>query len=119
MTATLYERLGGRDRIQAVVDDVVGLHLDNPRIATRFRKSDIPKLKRQVCEFFCMGSGGPEAYTGRSLLEAHAGMNINEAELVAAIDDVVAAMKRHGIGQAEQMEVIAILYSLKGEVLHV
>lgn len=119
MTASLYERLGGREKIQAVVDDVVALHLDNQRIATRFRKTDIGKLKRQVGEFFCMGSGGPEAYTGRNLLEAHAGMNIDEAELIAAIDDVVAAMKRHGIGPAEQGEVVAILYSLKGDVLHV
>ena len=119
MTASLYERLGGREKIQAMVDDVVGLHLDNSKIATRFRKSDIEKLKRQVCEFFCAGTGGSEAYTGRNLLEAHAGMNINEAELVAAIDDVIKAMRKHGVGPAEEGEVVAILYSLKGDVLHV
>ncbi len=119
MTASLYERLGGRQKIQAVVEDVVGLHLDNPRIATRFRKTDLPALKQHVCEFFCAGTGGAEAYTGRSLLDAHAGMNIDADELVSAIDDVVKAMKKNDIGAAEQGEVVAILYSLKGDVVHV
>jgi hemoglobin len=119
MTASLYERLGGREKIQAVVEDLVRLHLDNPQIATRFRKTDIEALKQHVCEFFCAGVGGSEAYTGRNLLEAHAGMNINEVELIAAIDDGVKAMTKNGIAAAEQNEVVAILYSLKGDVMHV
>lgn len=56
-------------------------------------------------------------YEGRNMRTAHAGMNINEQELVAAIDDIVAAPQGQGVGAAEVGEVVAILYSLKGEVL--
>jgi hemoglobin len=48
---------------------------------------------------------------------AHAGMNANEQELIAAIDDFVAALRAQGVAQAEINEVVATLYSLKGYVL--
>ncbi|MDT4882323.1 hypothetical protein FQZ97_1182650 [compost metagenome] len=66
-----------------------------------------------------MGAGGPQRYEGRDLRTAHAGMNISEQELIATIDDFVAAMQGQGVGTAEIHEVVAILYSLKGEVLRV
>jgi len=119
MAETLYQRLGGAERIAEVIDEAVDRHAVNPLIATRFAGKDLPKLKRLASQFFCMGSGGPAAYEGRDMRAAHAGMNISEQELVAAIDDIVAAMNSHGIGAAEVNEVVGILYSLKGEVLRV
>ena len=70
-------------------------------------------------DFFAAGSGGPEKYSGKDMRTAHTGMNISEQELVAAIDDIVAAMNTQRIGAAEVNEVVGILYSLKGEVLRV
>jgi hemoglobin len=119
MNATLYERLGGNDGICAIVSDIVDLHLKNPVVATRFKKSDIGKLKRLAHEFFCAGSGGPEKYSGLSLREAHAGMNISEQEYLAVMDDVVRAMTKNGVSAGAQTEVVGILYSLKNEVIRV
>jgi hemoglobin len=117
---SLYERLGGADGIKAIVDDVVSLHLANPLIKMRFEgigPERLPALKKNTCDFFGAGSGGPETYAGKDLISAHKGMNISEQELIAAIDDVVAALDKNGIGQTEKSEVVAILYSLKGEVV--
>jgi hemoglobin len=117
---SLYERLGGARGIAAIVDDILALHLANPLIKARFAgigPDRLAALKRITCEFFGAGSGGPEVYTGRDLVTTHKGMNINEQELVAAIDDVVAALDKNGIGQTEKNEVVAILYSLKDQVL--
>ncbi len=119
MAGTLYERLGGSDRIRAIMNDTVDLHLRNPLISPRFRDADVGKLKQLAYEFFCMGSGGPQAYTGRDMRAAHAGMNISEQEFLAVVDDIVAAMDRNGVGLAEKGEVIAILYSMKGDVIRV
>lgn len=44
-------------------------------------------------------------------------MNISEQELVAAIDDIVAAMTKNRLDASVQNEVIAVVYSLKGDVL--
>ena len=118
MPATLYERLGGEERIQRLVADVIDNHYRNPLIRTRFENvKDRAALERHAVEFFCAGSGGPQAYTGKDLVSAHKHMNINEQELIAAIDDIVAAMTKNGYADTEKNEVVAILYSLKGDVL--
>lgn len=117
MAATLYERLGQAEGITAIVDNAVDRHAVNPLLAPRFSGRDLPRAKRMGALFFCMGAGGPQTYDGRDLRTAHAGMNISEQELVAAIDDFVDAMRSQGVGPTEVNEVVAILYSLKAEVL--
>lgn len=116
-TAPLFDRLGGAARIAAVVDDALDRHAANPLLAPRFAGKDLPRLKQLGTQFFCMGSGGPQAYEGRDMRAAHSGMNISEQEFIAAIDDIVAALHAQGTGAAEVNEVVGILYSLKGEVL--
>lgn len=118
MTSTLYERIGGEDGIRRLVTDIVDNHYRNPLICSRFEQvKDRAALERHSVEFLCAGSGGPQAYTGRDLLTTHKGMNINEQELVAAIDDIVAAMTKNQLDPSVQNEVVAILYSLKGDVV--
>lgn len=114
---TLYERLGGAARIAAVIDEAVDRHAANPVLAPRFQGKDLPRLKELGTQFFCAGIGGPQRYEGRDLRRAHAGMNISEQEFLATVDDIVAALQSQGIAAAEVNEVVAILYSLKGEVL--
>ncbi|MDB5874811.1 MAG: putative globin [Ramlibacter sp.] len=117
MTESLYQRLGGVERIAAIIEDAIDRHAVNPTLSPRFRGKDLPQLKQLGTQFFCAGTGGPQKYEGRDLRSAHAGMNISEEELVATMDDVVAALNAHGAGPAEVSEVVGILYSLKGDVL--
>jgi hemoglobin len=117
MPTSLYQRLGNAEGIAAIVDDAVDRHAVNPLLAPRFAGRDLPRAKQMGTQFFCMGAGGPQTYDGRDLRTVHAGMNISEQELIATIDDFVAAMHGQGVGAAELNEVVAILYSLKGEVL--
>jgi hemoglobin len=119
-TASLYDRLGRFDGITRIVHDVIDAHLANPVIAPRFQaSSDLDHAKRMAVEFFCAGCGGPEAYTGRDLLAAHKGMNINEQEYMAAMDDILRAMEKNDVDAGTRGEVTAVLYSLKGQVLRV
>jgi hemoglobin len=117
MTQSLYERLGGAPAIAAIARDIVALHRKNPLIRTRFEVVDVEALETHVRTFIGAGTGGPEAYEGRDMPSAHKGMNLNERELVAAIDDVLLALRNNGVGEGEQNEMLAILYSLKDEVL--
>jgi hemoglobin len=120
MTTTLYQRLGGADGIARLMDDVMAAHLDNPIVKTRFEKiKDLEHAKRMAREFFCAGSGGPEPYTGKDMLAAHKGMNISEQEYLAAMDDIVGAMNKHTLDEDTKNDVIAILYSLKGNIIRV
>ena len=117
--ATLYERLGGEDGIRAIAADLFDLHTHNDTIKARYVDSERDKLIKLVTEFICTGTGGPQEYTGRDMLTTHRGMSINEAEYLAVIDDIMAALDKHGIGDREKQEMLHIAYSLKGEILHV
>jgi hemoglobin len=120
MSSTLYERLGGVERISQLAMDIVALHYINPLFKTRFEQvKDRGQLERNISDFICAGTGGPQTYSGKDVLAAHKHMNIDEQELVAAIDDVMAAMTKNGYEQAEKNDILAILYSLKGDVVRV
>ncbi len=117
MTASLYERLGGSEGITRIANDVVDNHSRNARIAQRFADTDLDKLKRVAAEFFITGSGGPNVYQGKDMVAAHRGMNIDSDEFMAVLDDAMAAMEKNDVGQREQEEVLAILFSLKEQVM--
>jgi hemoglobin len=114
---SLYERLGKFSGIQAITEDIWINHIRNPLVRSRYVNSDPVEVKRKVAEFFAAGIGGSETYTGKNMLEAHRGMNISAQEFLAVIDDVLNALQKHQVGQREQDEVLAILYSLKPEIV--
>jgi hemoglobin len=122
MENTLFVRLGGASGIRAIVDDVVALHMENPAINARFRPiletpEKLAITKHHLCTFLEAGSGGKANYQGRSMRDAHRGMNISEAEYMAAIDDILAALRKHALDEQTQKDVLAIAYSLKGDIL--
>lgn len=120
MTTPLYQRLGGATGIARLVDDVMAAHLTNPVVKTRFASiKDLDRARKMAREFFCAGAGGPETYTGKDMFTAHKGMNISEQEYLAVMDDILGAMEKHGMSEDTKKDVIAILYSLKGQIIRV
>jgi len=117
MSTTLYQRLGGAERIASIIDNALDRHAVNAILAPRFRGKDLTKLKALGTQFFCAGIGGPQTYEGRDLRTAHAGMNVSEQEYIATMDDIVAALNDHGVSAPEVDEVVAILYSVRGDIL--
>jgi hemoglobin len=120
VSQSLFERLGGTQGIANLVDDVMAAHLSNPVVRPRFENiKDMEHAKEMARQFFCAGSGGPVTYSGRDMRSAHRGMNISEQEYLAAMDDIVGAMTKHGLSDETKKDVIAILYSLKGDIIRV
>ena len=116
---SLYERLGGTDGIESIANDLIDIHVGNPKIAPRYADSDLAKVKNAAATFFIEGTGGPSVYKGKDMLAAHRGMNIDDAEFVAVLDDVLQALDKNGIGQREKEEVLFIFFSMKGDIVHV
>jgi hemoglobin len=115
--ASLYNRLGGEERIRDIVTTIFNKHQANPAVNVRYADSDPDEVIRLVTEFVCSGTGGPQAYTGKDMVAAHRGMNINEQEYLAVLDDIVESLQEHGVGQREQEELLMTCYSLKGDIV--
>lgn len=119
-TTTLYERLGCREGITRITADLMKNHLANPLVNARYINSeDLERVERRAVEFFCAGTGGPEKYTGKDMLATHKGMNINEQEFMAVLDDAMDALQKNGIDEATRNEVLAVLWSMRREVVRV
>lgn len=119
-TATLYDRLGRRDGIARITRELIKNHLANPLVNSRYGQiKDMDRLERNVIDFFCAGSGGPETYAGKDMLSTHRGMNVSEQEFVSVIDDAMAALQTCGVEMPVRNEVLAVLWSMKGEVIRV
>lgn len=114
---SLYTRLGGESNIAKVAADIFDTHAANPIIASRYKDSDRNRVIEKVTEFLCMATGGPQEYTGKNMVDTHRGMNINEREYMAVIDDILAVLAKHNVGQQEQQELLMAAYSLRDEIL--
>ena len=122
MTKILFERLGGTTGITTIVDDVVNAHMNNPAISARFlpyneQPEKLAVIKRHTIDFFSAGSGGPVAYTGRDMPTTHKGMNINPAEYMYVVDDILMVLDEHKVDEGSKKEVLFILWSLKDMII--
>lgn len=121
MSETLYERLGGHAGIDKLCDRIVDLHLQNQVAGPRYQALDqeaLDRARNKVKEFLAAGTGGPVEYTGRSMIDTHTGMNVNAAEYVAVVDDIMQAMNEMEYPRPVCDEVLGIAYSLKEEIIH-
>jgi hemoglobin len=113
----LYDRLGGKGAIQAVVDDFIANVSADARINKRFASADIPRLKTKLVEQICEASGGPCKYTGATMLDAHRGMNITDAEFTALVEDLVKSLDSFKVPSQEKTELLTALGGMKSQIV--
>jgi hemoglobin len=118
-TKSLYDRLGGKPAITAVVDDFVGRAASDPKV--NFTRKGIPgaewqatpenvaHLKMSLVDFISQATGGPKAYKGKDMKSAHANMQITEAEFGAIAADLKASLDKLNVQAKEQSELMAIV----------
>lgn len=114
---SLYQRLGGKPAIVAVVDDFVGNVAADKRINGYFANTNIPRLKQLLVEQICAGTGGPCQYTGRDMRTAHAGMGVDDAAFGALVEDLVKTLDKFKVPAKEKGELLAILGPMKSDIV--
>ena len=114
---SLYERLGGYDAIQAVVDRTIKNITADRRINRFFAGANIPRLRRMLADQICVASGGPCVYAGRDMKPAHAGMGIRSSHFNALVDDLGRALKKFKVPRREQRELVALLAPTKKDIV--
>jgi hemoglobin len=113
----LYDRLGGKAAITAVVDDFVARVAADNRINSFFAGSDIPRLKMQLVNQICEASGGPCTYTGRDMQTVRRGMGIANAHFDALVQDLVATLDKFKVPDREKNELLAALGPMRQDIV--
>jgi len=114
---SLYERLGGKAAITAVVDDFVGRVAADNRINSFFATTDIPRLKMNLVNQICEASGGPCKYTGQDMKTTHRGMGITNAQFDALVGDLVATLDEFKIAEKEKNELLSVLGPMRKDIM--
>jgi hemoglobin len=114
---SLYDRLGGKPAITAVVDDFVARVAADSRINGKFANANIPRLKTKLVDQICQASGGPCTYTGRDMKTTHAGMGITSTEFDALVGDLVATLNKFKVPPQEKNELLGALGPMKGDIV--
>jgi hemoglobin len=113
----LYERLGGREAIRTVVVDIVELHFTEAITKPLTAGVDKGKLVTLVTEWLCKAAGGAEKYTGRDMVTAHAHLNMTDVHFMAAGDQIMRCLKKHGVPDLEAQEVICAIIAYHDDVI--
>jgi hemoglobin len=119
----LYDRLGGVYSIATVVDDFIERLLVNDTLnanpAIKEARARVPKagLKFHVTALVCEVTGGPCKYSGRSMADSHAKLNINEAQWQAMVADFRKTLDKFKVPAKEQEELITIVGSTKKDIV--
>ena len=120
---SLYERLGGVYNIATVVDDFIERLLVNATLnanpAIKEARSRVPKagLKFQVTALVCEVTGGPCKYTGRTMKDSHAPLNITERQWQAMVADFRATLDKFKVPAPEQNALVTIVESTKKDIV--
>jgi hemoglobin len=113
----LYDRLGGKPAITAVVDEFVARVAADNRINGRFANTDIPRLKAMLVDQVCEASGGPCKYAGRDMRSAHRGMNLSEREFDITGRHLAGALDKFKVLAKEKNELMAAIGSMEGQIV--
>ena len=116
---SLYDRLGGKDAITAVVGEFVSISAADNRINKKFAKTDINRLKFELIEQICQATGGPCKYTGLSMKAAHKNMGVTEGEFGALVENLVKALDKFNVKEKEKNELLGLLGPMKPDIVEV
>jgi hemoglobin len=123
MATSLYERLGGVYAIATVVDHFIDLIMNdarlnaNPKVDEAHHKVPPAGFKYLVTEQLCAATGGPQTYTGRSMFDSHAHLEISEHEWAAFLEDLKLTLDHFNVPSFEQSEIFAIVNSTKNDIV--
>ena len=108
--STLYESIGGADALRVAVDRFYLKVLGDPQLAPYFEAKDVSAIKRHQVLLLTTILGGPGAYEGRDLGEAHAALAISGTDYDRTVAHLVDVLKDLGVqGEAFETLTAAVL----------
>lgn len=113
----LFERLGGKGAVEAVIDDFLGRVAADERINSGFAVGHLPRLRQRLIELVCAATGGPCTYSGRDMQTAHAGMKITNEQFDALVGHLVATLDKFKVPEKEKGELLGLLGPMRGQIV--
>lgn len=114
---SLYQKLGGKGAIDAVVEAFYVKVLADDRVKHFFDDVSMDKQRRKQKDFLSAAFGGPMPWTGKDMRKAHTGMGLTEEHFNAIAENLVNTLKDFKVKQELIDQVVAIALTTKDDVL--
>ena len=113
----LYDRLGSREGIAAVVDDFYAQLVGDDELGEFFEGSDIQRLRETQTAFLCEAAGGPETYDGPPIREAHLHVPFTPAHIERAVELLYRSLDEYGVTGEDADAVVEAVAAYQEELL--
>lgn len=113
----IYEELGGSDGVRTAVTVMYHRIVADPELAPWFEGIDTERLKSHQRAFLAAAFGGPQVFTGRSVGDAHAGMEITDAAFDRVVQSLMTALADLGVENRAVLTVGARLEDMRGDIV--
>ena len=118
---TLFERLGGQNAVDSVVDNFYDKVLADDRVRHFFENVDTERLRNKQRAFITYAFGGESKYTGNSLREAHQPLvenGLNDKHFQAVMEHLGTTMNELSVPEPLIKEACSKILSYRDEVLN-
>lgn len=114
---TLYERLGGKTTIDAVVENLLYRIADDPEVVVFFANTNIDLFAESLASQLCDVSDGPCHYEGPPMDRAHQHMGLTDVHFNRLVEHLDAAMQEEGIALGARNELLGRLAPMYTDVM--
>lgn len=116
---TVYEKVGGAEAIEKVVDYFYEeLVLKDPTVNQFFEETDMEKQRKHQTKFISFALGGPNQYTGNSMAKAHEGMNLQPEHFEAIATHLHEALAHFSVPEKDIQEALRKINTLRDDILY-
>lgn len=117
MTDSVYEEIGGKAAVEAVVEDFYDRVLADDRLVGFFEGTDMAELRAHQVQFISAVAGGPVTYTGGEMRDAHRHLDISEADFEAVGTYLERALRENDVSEANIADIMAEVSALEDPIL--
>lgn len=116
--ASLYQRIGGKAALNAAVDLFYVKVLADKRVNFFFEDINMKVQHEKQKAFLAAALGGPIAWTGKDMRQAHANLDLREEDFTAIAENLQATLTELKLDDSLIAEIMAIVGSTKNDVLN-
>ena len=117
MSDTLFERLGGKDGIEAVVDEFYDRVVADDQVAHYFEDVDMQQQRAHQAQFISSVAGGPVEYSGDDMKTAHEHLGITPSEFEAIAGHLEDALVAFDVDEDDRQAVLEAVASYQDDIV--
>ncbi|NHC12203.1 group I truncated hemoglobin [Motilibacter deserti] len=114
---SIYDVLGQEHGIRAAVDEFYRRVLGDPALAGYFEGVDMARLRQHQAALLVQVTGGPKAYEGRDLAQAHRSLGITSADFDRVVGHLAATLTSLGVDDETLGTVAAALGAHRDDIV--